>query len=31
MEDLQQKKKLNHLYEFGKNMGIAFQLKDDLD
>ena len=20
----------NHLYEFGKNIGIAFQLKDDL-
>ena len=24
------KKEANHLYEFGKNMGIAFQLKDDL-
>lgn len=23
-------KNQNHLYEFGKNMGIAFQLKDDL-
>ena len=23
-------KEANHLYEFGKNMGIAFQLKDDL-
>ena len=21
---------MNHVYEFGKNMGIAFQLKDDL-
>ena len=24
------KKQSNHLYEFGKNMGISFQLKDDL-
>ena len=24
------KEESNHLYEFGKNMGIAFQLKDDL-
>jgi len=23
-------KEANHIYEFGKNMGIAFQLKDDL-
>ena len=24
------KEEANHIYEFGKNMGIAFQLKDDL-
>ena len=25
-----QKKKRNHLYEFGKNIELLFQLKDDL-